>query len=112
MDKKIIVRQDRTDYIVHIDKISHIKACKDYVRIFTPERSYLHQTTMDDILKELSNHGFSRVHKSFIVNKNKVVQMRGNTVKVASGEEILSINLGFFYRQKFKESLLIENGIF
>lgn len=57
---------------IFIYKIICIEALKDYVLIVTSDGDHKIHTTMKDILLKLPSSIFTRVHRSFIINLNKV----------------------------------------
>ncbi len=54
-------------------KIKWIEAMGDYVKIITPEKKYLVLSSMKVFLGKLPENQFLRIHKSFIINLNKVI---------------------------------------
>lgn len=54
------------------DDIYYIEALKDYVLIMLKDRKYTIHITMKELVKKLPQKSFQRVHRSFIVNMNRI----------------------------------------
>ncbi len=75
--------------------VSCIKASGDYVELCTGGESYLKHGTISFYERALGKGPFVRVHRSIIVNRDKIVSVAGPTkgqywIKLQSGEEIRS----------------------
>jgi DNA-binding LytR/AlgR family response regulator len=72
---------------VCIDEILFIESLKEYIRITTRERSILTKFQLGQIEEMLAKNGFLRVHRSFLVAKNKIDAFSATDVEV-NGEQI------------------------
>lgn len=75
--------------------ISCIKASGDYVEFCTSTESYLKSGTITSYERALKNGPFVRVHRSCIVNRDKIVSIAGPTkgqywIKLQDGQELRS----------------------
>ncbi len=61
---------------------------KDYIKIFTLSRTkpILTKSTLKGIEEKLPNKGFMRVHKSFIVNLDKIQSIRNHQITIGNHE--------------------------
>lgn len=68
--------------------ITHIEGMKDYVKIFltTAPRPVLTKSTLKSIQEKLPEHRFLRVHKSYIVNLDKVEAIRNHQISIGNHE--------------------------
>lgn len=78
---------------VDLDKIDWIRAEGEYVRLFCGETSYLHRDLISAIIERLDERRFVRVHRSVIVNRERVASIkraRHGAIKLVldSGEEL------------------------
>ncbi|MCS6795917.1 MAG: LytTR family DNA-binding domain-containing protein [Raineya sp.] len=89
---------------LQLDEILFIEALSDYVIIHTEEkRQHVVYATMKYFEEKLSNYGqFKRIHRSYIVNMQKVKSIDENQ-NVVIGEKTLPI--GNTYREEFLKSL-------
>ena len=65
-----------------ISDISYIKAEGTYTHIFVKDKQYTLRNTAKDLMKKLPEYQFSRIHKSYIVNMEKVEALSSNAVKI------------------------------
>jgi len=78
----------RTDY-VKIAEIILGQAAGNYVRLQCPEKEYLHRCSFNELNNRLSMNGFFRCHRSYFVNRAKVVSFVRN---MNDGDELLLDN--------------------
>lgn len=62
---------------LHVSDITHIVASGDYVEFFTATESYLKLGTIGSYEETLGAGPFKRVHRSTIVNGNKILSVSG-----------------------------------
>ena len=56
--------------------ILYLMAYGDYMRVFTDSGRYLARGTLGDIERRFSAHGFLRVHRQYVANLRRVVEIR------------------------------------
>jgi DNA-binding LytR/AlgR family response regulator len=61
---------------VDLDRIDWIRAEGEYVRLMVGEDSYLHREPIASILTRLDEERFVRIHRSYIVNREKLTTIR------------------------------------
>ncbi len=73
---------------IMVDEITHIEGMKDYVKIFTTtaKRPILTKSTLKGIEEKLPENKFLRVHKSFIINVEKVKSIRNHQITIGEHE--------------------------
>ena len=74
--KKIIIGNGKNNAVIDVKDIYQITAETPYISIQLEEKKYLHTETLKSIAKQLDNKAFIRVHKSTIVNFNKVASFK------------------------------------
>ncbi|NML65702.1 response regulator transcription factor [Hymenobacter sp. RP-2-7] len=67
--------------------ILYVEGCKDYVKVVTSAKTYLHHETMKGMV-ELLGAPFVRVHRSFIVAAAHLKLLQPEQVVLSTGEEI------------------------
>jgi two-component system LytT family response regulator len=78
--EKLINVKDRGQiFRVDVDSIEHIEAAGDYMCIYTGDNSLILRETMKDLERRLDPRVFQRVHRSTIVNLDKVRQVKPHT---------------------------------
>ena len=78
--EKLINIKDRGQiFRVDVDSIEYVEAAGDYMCIYTGDNSYILRETMKDLERRLDPRAFQRVHRSTIVNLDKVRQVKPHT---------------------------------
>ena len=90
----IIIKQGYDKYKIAINDILYLEAMKDYTKIVTKAQQYLVLSTLNRIIEKLPEDKFARIHRSYVVNKNKVEAFEKNKVKIHSKE----LPIGKLYR--------------
>ena len=67
--------------------ILFVEGCKDYVKIVTPTKTYLHHETMKG-MAELLGEQFVRAHRSFIVAAAHIKLLQPEQLVLTTGDEI------------------------
>ena len=62
------------------DDIFFIESMRDYVKFVTATKNYITYSTLKNLEEKLNGDEFLKVHRSFIVNINKIDDIRGNTI--------------------------------
>lgn len=62
------------------DDILFLESMRDYVKFVTLGKSYITYSTLKNMEEKLIGPTFLKVHRSFIVNINKIDDIRGNTI--------------------------------
>ena len=67
---------------IQIKDITHVESMKDYVKIFltTSKKPVITKSTLKAIEEKLPPQSFMRVHKSFIVNLDKIESIRSQNI--------------------------------
>ena len=80
--KTIFVKSDYKLIQIDLDKILYIEGLKDYVKICTEEQPHpiISHITMKAMEEMLPENRFIRVHKSFIVNQEKIKIIEHNRI--------------------------------
>ncbi|MPM68491.1 Transcriptional regulatory protein BtsR [bioreactor metagenome] len=94
----------RSDYkLLHIlfEDILLVEGLKDYIKIFTDKEAkpILTLMSLKSMEEELPSAQFIRVHRSFIVNRDKIVRVERNRIIIGKHE----IPIGETYRKTFME---------
>ena len=80
--EELFVNIDRRLVKIEMDKILLIEAKGDYIKIITLEKNYTVHTTLKKIEQKLPVHIFLRVHRSFIINLTKIVDIEDNSILI------------------------------
>ena len=69
---RFVVRQGERHLLVRTDEIQSFEANGNYIKLRTPEGSYLIRMTMAELEKKLDPSHFARIHRSTVVNINRI----------------------------------------
>jgi DNA-binding LytR/AlgR family response regulator len=75
------------------DDILLVEAVQNYVNIYTTEKKYITYLTFKSVEEYLPADDFIKVHKSYIVPKQKVESIEGNDIKIGPHHVPISRNL-------------------
>jgi two-component system LytT family response regulator len=95
------VRADRQTHRIAISDIVFVESIRDYVKIHRSNGVMVAKMKLSDAEKELSDAGFIRVHRSFLVNQAHIASWSSESV--ALGDEVIPI--GRSYRRKVLDLL-------
>lgn len=88
----IFIKSNLKNFKVFISKIKWIEAYGDYVKIITEDENHLVLATMKSYENELPKNKFLRVHKSFIINIDKVERFNSKFAEIGPVKIPLSRN--------------------
>lgn len=80
---------------VFLDEILYIESLKEYIRIVTINKSILTKFQLGQVEELLARNNFLRVHRSFIVAKDKIDAFTATDVEIASKQ----IPIGRSYKE-------------
>jgi DNA-binding LytR/AlgR family response regulator len=98
----LVVKEDKVTHRLAIEKITHIQSWGNYVKIFVEdEKLRVVRSTIAEMENQLQGSGFTRIHKSYLVNAKWVKAIDGNQVLI----EDLRLPVGRSYQIQAKEKL-------
>ncbi len=97
----IFVKADYKIVKVKYDDILYIEGMKEYVRIHTPERKIIIYQSLQKLVEILPDDRFIRIHKSHIINIDKIDSI-DNTVVIINSEVL---GIGRSYRSDFMDKI-------
>ena len=86
---------------VYLDEILYIESLREYIRITTQTKNILTKSQLGQIEEMLINNNFLRIHRSFIVAKEKIEAFTATDVEIAGKE----IPIGRNYKELVFRSL-------
>lgn len=93
VQKFIFLKAEKKVFKVNTEDILYCEAVDDYVKVITAGEQLLVHHTLKKLLEELPANNFLRVHKSYIIAKDKIKFFEGNYVKV--GEKDIPIGTSY-----------------
>lgn len=93
------VKADKKLVRVNLADIVYIEGLKDYVIIRMPDDRVITLQTMKSLDERLPSADFQRIHRSYIVNVNRIEALHGNMVEVKEKGKTTSLPVGKSYRE-------------
>ena len=100
----MFIRADYQDIKVMFDDILYVEGLKDYVKVVTKEKRIITLTNIKGMLEKLPQDRFIRVHKSYIVAKDKVQTVKGTILTIDDKE----IPIGLTFKDNFKKGMNLK----
>ena len=88
----IVIKSNLKKLKVYASRIKWIEAYGDYIKIITDDESHLVLSTMKAFEKELPEGKFIRVHKSYIINLDRVEKFNSKFAEIGTTKIPLSRN--------------------
>lgn len=95
----IIIKSDKKLHQIKFDDIIFVEGLGDYIKVHLKDSFLVTYKTLKDMKNALPSSFFIQVHKSFIINKNKVDYIEGNLAIINSNK----VPLGQTYKKEFLE---------
>lgn len=86
---------------IFFDEILYIESLKEYVRIFTLDQSIVTKFQLGEIHELLNDQNFLRIHRSFIVAKDKIEAYTATDIEISNK----TLPIGRSYREEVMKTL-------
>ncbi|PCI35191.1 MAG: DNA-binding response regulator [Flavobacteriaceae bacterium] len=100
-EQRFFIKGDKKHHQVLSSDILYIEAYGNYCKIYFKERMILSHEKISSLEISLDSNSFIRVHKSFIVSKDKINTISGNRIHILEHE----IPIGQTYKTTVNELL-------
>lgn len=108
MQKFFFIRMDGKYVKINFNEIIYVEGCKNYIKIITDLKSYLVLITMKHMEEILPASSFRRIHKSFIVSLERVLEFNTDSVYLKNKE----LPIGHLYKGVIERAVIIANDNF
>ncbi|GAI05956.1 unnamed protein product, partial [marine sediment metagenome] len=99
---EIFIKKDLTTLVrLKYDDILWIEALANHVVFYTETEKYVIYFSMKSVIKKLPASKFKRVHRSYIVNINKIKFIKNNSIVLDKKGRKKAIPIGKLYKDKF-----------
>jgi len=105
---RLLVKKLGKEFIVKVEDIEWLEASGNYVNLHSKGRIYPTRTTLTQLIAQIEEQGFCRIHRSYAVNLNNI----DSITPLSSGDSEVKLNNGKIlslsrrYKDAFKSSLL------
>jgi len=93
----IYLRVNKKLVKIILSDILYIESARDYVKVFTNDKTYITRQTISSVEAMLSGNEFIRIHRSYIIAMSKIKSFTNELVEVGNTE----LPIGKFYRNSF-----------
>lgn len=100
---KFFIRENNELLSIELSEVNWIEAYDNYSYIFTKKGKHLISHTLKSIEEKLFDKGFVRIHRSYLVNFNKITSVSEGYIYI----EDKNLPLGKSYKQSFYDQLLM-----
>jgi DNA-binding LytR/AlgR family response regulator len=97
-DQEIFIKKGSSLVKLKLKDIVYVEALENYVTVNTKEEKFTIHFTMKAIESQLPSSLFTRVHRSFIINKSMIQAIKENSLDLKLGDTMKSIPVGKSYR--------------
>ncbi|WP_163410358.1 LytR/AlgR family response regulator transcription factor [Flavobacterium ajazii] len=101
-DSHIFIKVDKKMIKIGVEEILFVEGMKEYIKIVTPDKTYITHKSITSLSEELPNDKFLRIHKSYVIALNKVKSIEGNKIQINS----YTIPIGRNYSKDVKSKIL------
>ncbi len=77
--ERVVVKDGTKVHIIPIAKLDYVEAQDDYIALHSEKKQYLKQQTISSIEAQLDPGRFTRVHRSYIVNLERIARIEPYT---------------------------------
>jgi DNA-binding LytR/AlgR family response regulator len=97
-DQEIFIKKGSSLVKLKLKDIIYVEALENYVTVNTRDEKYTIHFTMKAIENQLPSNLFTRVHRSFIINKSMIQAIKENNLDLIVGDSVKSIPVGKSFR--------------
>jgi len=98
--RQLFIKSDKRLIQLDLATIFYLESFGNYVKIWQKNDFYLTANTLTSFDEQLPTTDFFRIHKSFIINRNHIHYVEGNSVMLQNGQRL---PVGKSYRTAFKQ---------
>ena len=98
---QLVLKSDKKLFLVQLDDILYVESLGDYIKVHTSNQNLVVYKTMNAISNSLPEDKFFRVHKSFIINLEKISYVEGNQIAIDNNK----IPIGQKYKSIFLDTI-------
>lgn len=97
----IFVKDGVRQVKLRLQEIMYVEAAGNYVIVYTSEQKVMIRQSLRDVYKALADHNFLRVHKSFLVNLQKIEIIEDQHIYIGAAR----IPVSKSYRKALQEAI-------
>lgn len=98
LNRKITVRADKRIYQIDLDELLFVEACGDYTTVCCTDKKLIAHETLKSWEEKLKGYSFQKIHRSVIINLQKIDHIEGNMAIIGKHQLLIS--------EPFREQLI------
>lgn len=98
----IMIRADHRIHKIMVDQIEYVEGLNEYVKIYTPAKMYITLAALKELVHQLPEQDFIRIHKSFIVSKKHIHSFNHQSVTLFNKK---SLPVGRTFKENFLKAI-------
>jgi DNA-binding LytR/AlgR family response regulator len=106
-EQEIFIKKGSSLVKLKLKDIVYVEALENYVTVNTRDEKFTIHFTMKAIENQLPSSLFTRVHRSFIINKSMIQAIKENSLDLTLGNTIKNIPVG----KSFRDTLLNDINV-
>jgi len=106
---EIFIKKDSSLIRLNMKDITYIEALENYIILNTHDNKYTFHITMKGIEYQLPPEIFTRVHRSFIVNKRLIKTINENCLQITLGNKLKTLPIGKSFRDTLLNDISVIN---
>jgi two-component system LytT family response regulator len=110
--ERLAVRSSDSTRILQVTDVDWFETYGNYVRVHVGRSTYLIRTTATQLMEELDPHRFARIHRRYLVNLDRVVEIQpwfgGDAVVLL--RDGTKLRLSRFYKEAFNARMLNDGS--
>lgn len=103
--RKITVKADKRIYQIDLDELLYVEACGDYTTVCSTDKKLITHETLKSWEEKLKGYSFQKIHRSIIINLQKIDHIEGNMAIIGKHKLVVSEA----YREQLIDLLLGRN---
>jgi hypothetical protein len=85
-EDSLFIRSNSALVKLKFEDIIYLEADANYTQIFTEGKKYIIRASLKDLEEKLNDRRFARVHKSFLINLEKIESVQADFIQIADRE--------------------------
>lgn len=90
LTRKITVKADKRLYQIDLDELLYVEACGDYTTVCCTDKKLIAHETLKNWEEKLKDHSFHKIHRSIIINLQKIDHIEGNMAIIGKHKLLVS----------------------
>ena len=101
---RLLVQTGAGESVLRFEQIDYLEAARNYIAVHADGREFIVRDTMSNLMQKLAGGPFARSHRSYIVNIDKIREIRTIDSKpVIRMESGVTVPLSRGYRDEFRK---------